>query len=40
MLSDHIAPALIEYVEAVVTEFLMVVGVTSAVNLLVDYLRK
>ena len=40
MLSDHLDPALIEYVEAVVTGFLLVVGVTSAVILLVDFFRK
>lgn len=40
MLADHLGPALIEYVKGVVTGFLLVVGVTSAVILLVDYLRK
>ena len=40
MLADYLDPALIEYVDTVIFGFLMVIGVTSAVILLVDYLRK
>lgn len=36
-LADYLDPALIEYLKAVVTGFLLVVGVTSIVLLLVDF---